>query len=140
MEIIHQRLTSDTVSHGSRIMIPTYILGAWFFGLMFIIDPQERALHSPIFEFQRDIFPMFVWGSLFLAAGIAMTITFFMHNRKWFVYFLFTFGCVILFWTAMLFISTLHNPHALLTLPAWTLMNAISTLATGRSLMRGSKL
>lgn len=129
-------LTRNNVSEGNKIMIPVYILAAWFFGIMLIIDPQNRSVKSPIFEFPRAFLPIHYWGTFFIILAILLTVTFFMHDRKHFVFILFAFGTFLLFWSAMLSISTLHSHDALFTIPGWPLVAAISTFASGRSLLR----
>jgi hypothetical protein len=75
-------LTRDTVTVASRTMVPAYSGLCALWGLVFVIDPQDRLAHAPSLELARQWLALPVWGGLWLTLAAVMTLAALLHDRQ----------------------------------------------------------
>jgi hypothetical protein len=78
-------LTRDTVTVASRVMVPAYSALCALWGLVFVVDPQDRLAHAPSLQFARQWLELPVWGGLWLALAAVLILASLRQDREHYV-------------------------------------------------------
>jgi hypothetical protein len=72
------KLTRSNVTIASRVMLPTYLVVAFWIGPVYVLDPGSRLQGSPAFP----ILPRPLWGAGFVLAAAVLLAAMLVHKRR----------------------------------------------------------
>lgn len=141
LELFSDRsLTRENVTAASRIMLPAYTVHAFWFGLVYALDPGGRLSRAPGLAAARYIgVPFEIWGAMILIVAILLTIALTQHRRQLAVFALYCYLVIFGWWALIYGWSAFLNESTSLGGAAWPFLGACACGASGRSLSRGDK-
>lgn len=130
-------LTRATVTAASRIMLPTYVALNIVVGLTYALDPGGRIARVDSLAFQRDVMPMSMWGLIFVALAVVMSVALISHTRELMSFALYACAVTWALWAAMYAGSLGIDPDASPIPPVLAAFVALACISSAISLLRG---
>ena len=128
-------LRPTTVTSAAQVMLPWYSIMYGVIGLLFIFqDPLRTSGES--FRVARDMFPIPVWGALFLIISTVEAIALVIHRRGTYMVGLTLGAGMAGFWGGLLVASAALDNHVSFTSAMWVLGWVAAHVASTRSLAR----
>lgn len=119
-------------------MIPAYIAHAVWFGVVYLVDPQNRAQRAPALSLAHGLgLPMRSWGVMYLLIGALMLFALIRHSRQLYVWMLYCYAVVMIWWAVIYAGSLLISRDASIAGIAWPLLVAVACHASAKSILRG---
>lgn len=63
-------------------MLPTYPVVSMLFGLTWWFDPGGTLTRAPGLAYARELFPIAVWGALWIVLAVVMTVALYIHIQR----------------------------------------------------------
>ncbi len=126
-------LWRSTVTHASRVMLPTYPLVYALVGMTFVLQSPLRT-GSPTYDIARDLMPITSWGYLFTFVAIVETAALLLHERGIYLGTLIFGAGLTTFWAMLIFWAACTNPTVSFSASYWLFGMAVAHAASARSL------
>lgn len=126
------RLTPESVTSASRIMLPTYPLLCLVLAVNYTSSPP-RLMESPALRTADQVLPLPAWGVMFAVAAVVLLAGLFSRHRLTYVAGLVIMCAAMLAWAAV-FIYAAVAGSASCTAAAWPAFACAASWASIRSL------
>ena len=131
-----EKLTRETVTVASRIMLPAYAIAFAAVGLLFIFQAASRT-SAPVFDVPKLLLPMGGWGVMFLAVACVETFSLVLNRRSLYLRCLIIGSGFTAFWSVVIAASAFRSEFVSFTSAVFVALCAVAQVASARSVARG---
>jgi hypothetical protein len=75
-------VSKGPLTRASRIMLPTYPAVSMIFGMVWFFDPGQRLTLAPALSYARGLFPIWVWGAMWMILATVMYVALWARTQK----------------------------------------------------------